>query len=163
VIYKAQVLVRTPGKRWARSMQAKRTELANAIKLVKPESLDVDALLDEYLLCGRHDITLRSINGKLIDDGSGLEYEFVQYKQRKLVIAVFVGDDSEGSPVRFAELFPAMQYGEVSADDRAFLVVSPASDFTKGWALRPAGQDAHHNYGFRASASYVQQLLKAVH
>ena len=167
MIYKAQVLVRTPGRRWVREMQARRARIVNAVDLVKSDELDVGELINNHLSCGGRqgppDIAIKSLGGQTIDNGKGLDYEFVMYDRArgKIVIVVLVGDGDTGSPIRFSELFPAMDRHEAGDSDRGFLIVPPANGFTQGWALQPTGSDKHDEYGFYASPSYLKKLLKA--
>src|SRR6266498_3087225 len=157
VIHKARVMIKTPGKRWVRDMQARRARIVNAVDLVKFDELDVGELVTKYLSCGggqgSPDVAIKSSYGQMIDDGRGLEYEFVTYDRArgKIIIAVFIGDDNIGSPILFSNLFPMMHHNERREPDRGFLIVPPVSGFTEGWALQPTGSDRHNEYGFYAT------------
>lgn len=159
MIHKARVMIETPGKRWALRMQANRREVLDKIKLGMPDMIDVVTLIESRLGCEPYDIAISSLSGESIDEGADLDYEFMAYSRGKIIIAVFLGEGKNPSRTRFAKLFPGRSRG--AADDRAFLVVSPARGFQEGWALWPTGQDRHNEYGVEATPSYLKKLVSA--
>jgi hypothetical protein len=168
VIHKTQVMVRLPDKRWATAMEARRREIKSTIDLLKDHSEVPDIVQSELCRGGyldpRHGLTICSLDGTIIDDGSEFECEFVGYDPKgrgRVIMAVFVGDGDTGAPIRFSNLFTGMEHGEAFESDRGFLIAQPTDRLVRGWALQPTGQDTHDEYGIYASPEYVARLLAA--
>lgn len=163
MIHTAKVLASYPGTLWAQKKQTLRDRTVYEPENQKLIRFEGRLVKPGIVFCEKNSVKVWTSSGDKIDTNSELEYEFVQYDERRrlMILAVMTGDGPAGG--RFDAIFTKLKPSDVYLENRAFLIIptKPAGEQITSMALMPTGEDTHDNYGVCASPEYLARLLRA--